>query len=147
IAVGPTVVSWGLALAVLCGLVFGLTPIAASFRSNLSGSLGRDDKLPPLRKGWQRFQSAVVIAQVALALTLAVGTALSAKSYRRLTDQDLGFRAPDLLTYRIDLRGPRYAEDSRVVTLLRQVYLTRVAAVPGVRQLAISDPAIPTDTP
>lgn len=147
IAVGPTVAGWGLALAVLCGLVFGLTPIAVSLRSDLSGSLGRDDKLPPLRRGWQHFQSAVVVAQVALALTLAVGTALSAKSYRRLIDQDLGFRAPDLLTYRIDLRGPRYAEDSRVVTLLRQVYLTRVTAVPGVRQLAMSDPAIPTDTP
>ncbi len=141
----PRVIVVVVGLAVLCGLAFGLAPIWLSYRSDLTRSLGRDEKLPPRGKGWHWFQNTIVVAQVALALTLSVNALLMAKGFREMLGQDLGFRSQNLLTFRVDTRGPKYADDKQVVKLVSQQYLPRIAAVPGVNQLAISDPAMPTD--
>jgi putative ABC transport system permease protein len=145
IGMSPEVIATAAALALLCGLAFGLAPLWVSFRADLSASLSRNEKLPPSR-GWHRFQSALVIIQVALALTLSINSLLMAKSFRQMVGEDLGFRPQELLTYRVDLRGPKYEDEKTVTQLLGQEYLPRVAAVPGVRQVALADPAIPTDT-
>ncbi len=145
--VAPAVIAAVAGLAAGAGVVFGLAPLAITLRSGLTQSLGRDEKLPP-RGGFQRFQSAVVIVQVALALTLAAEAGLMAKGFGRLIHQDLGFHPREpraLLTYRIDLRGPRYVDEDFDTRLLRESYLRRIAAVPGVEEVAMSDPNIPTD--
>jgi predicted permease len=141
----PAVIGAVLGLAVLCGLAFGLAPIWISFRSDLTRTLGRDEKLPPLGKGWHRFQSAVVIAQVALALTLSISAILMAKGFREMLSQDLGFRAENVLTFRTDIRSPKYFDDDLAARLLREDYLPRIAAIPGVEQVAMAVPTIPTD--
>ncbi len=144
IGITPEVILVTAGLALLCGVAFGLAPIWASYRTDLTATLGRNEKLPPGR-GWRRFQSVLVVAQVALALTLSTASVLMAKSFRKMIDEDLGFRPQGLLTYRIDLRGPKY-DDIKVVTkLLGEQYLPRIAAVPGVRQLSMSDPTVPSD--
>jgi len=144
IGVTPEVIATTAGLALLCGVAFGLAPIWASFRSDLTATLGRNEKLPPGR-GWHRFQSILVVAQVALALTLSIDSVLMAKSFRNMINEDLGFRPQNLLTYRMDLRGPKYDDEKFVSKLLGQEYLPRTAAVPGVRQLAMSDPTVPAD--
>lgn len=134
-------------LAVVCGLAFGLVPLALSFRTDLTRTLGRDEK-PAARGGaprFQLFQDAVVVAQVALALTLSAHAGLMAKSFRNLISQDLGFRSADLLTWRIDLRGEQYVGHEVVAGLLRREYLPRMAAVPGVARLELSNPTLPSD--
>ncbi len=144
IGTSPRVILATAGLAVVCGAAFGLAPIWVSFRANLTASLGRNEKLPPSR-GWHRFQSILVVIQVALALTLSIDSVLMAKSFRKMIGEDLGFRPQNLLTYRMDLRGSKY-DDMKVVTrLLGQEYLRRTATVPGVRQLAMADPTVPTD--
>ena len=62
----------------------------------------------------------------------------------RQVHSDLGFKAAGVLTFRIDLKGPQYMDNRRVGDLLRLVYLPRIAAVPGVRQVALSNPTQPT---
>jgi predicted permease len=145
VAVEPEVILATVGLAVLCGLVFGLVPIWTSFRSRITQSLGRDEKMEPAGRGWHRFQNAVVIAQVALALTLSIGAVLMAKGFYQMIGQDLGFRAENLLTFRMEPRGPRYLDDQLIVNLVRQQYLPRMSAVPGVDKLAIAASTIPTD--
>jgi putative ABC transport system permease protein len=145
VGVGPRVVAGVVGLAVACGLAFGLAPVAISFRPDLTRSLGRDEKLAPKAKGFHRFQNAVVVAQVALALALSVDAGLMAKGFSRMMHQDLGFKPQNLLSFRIDLRGPRFVSEAFDTRLLREEYLRRMSAVPGVRQLAMADPTIPTD--
>ncbi len=144
VGMAPEVIAATAGLAVICGLAFGLAPIWATFRADLTGSLGRNEKLPPGR-GWHRFQSILVVVQVALALTLSIDSMLMAKSFRRMVGEDLGFRPRNLLTYRMDMRGSRWDSEKLVTTRLGQQYLARVRTVPGVRQLAMADPTIPTD--
>jgi len=145
ITAGPLVILTTVGLAVLSGLAFGLAPLWITFRSDLTQTLSRDEKLPPRGKGWHRFQNAVVIAQVALALTLLVDATLMAKGFRKRLGEDLGFRPANLLTFRIDLRGPKYVDESTDTALLRREYLRRISAVPGVLELAMSDPNMPSD--
>jgi putative ABC transport system permease protein len=144
VSVTPRVIVATVCLAVLCGLVFGLAPLSTSFGAGLVQSLMRDEQ-QARGHGWRRFQRAVVIAQVALALLLSVDAALMAKSFHEMVGEDLGFRADDLLTFRMDPRGPKYSKDESVTRLLREEYLPRISAVPGVQQVAISDPTMPTD--
>lgn len=141
----PDVIAAILGLAVLCGLVFGLVPIVSSFRTSLTQSLGRDEKLEPPGRGWRLFQGAVVISQVALALTLSISALLMADDFRRKINEDLGFRAENLLTYRMDVRSPMYFDVNLATRLLRQDYLPRIEAIPGVERVALSVPTIPTD--
>ena len=141
----PEVILVTVGLAVLCGLAFGLAPVGSSFFADITQSLGRSEKMEASSRGWRWFQNAVVIAQVALALTLSVDALLMAKSFRQLIDRDLGFRSENLLTFRVDIREPKYFNDDVAAKMLRETYLPRIAAVPGVRQMAMSDPSIPTD--
>jgi predicted permease len=145
VTTGPGVIAATVGLAVLCGMAFGLAPIRSSFRADITRTLGRDEKLEPPGKGWSRFQNLVVVAQVALALTLSIAAVLMAKGFYKMIGEDLGFRADNLLTLRMDVRGPQYLDDKVAATLLRQDYLPRMAAVPGVQQMAMSVPTIPTD--
>lgn len=145
VAAEPDVIAATIGLAVLCGLAFGLVPIWTSFRSSITQSLGRDEKMEPAGRGWHRFQNGVVIAQVALALTLSIGAVLMAKGFYQMVHQDLGFHVEDLLTFRLEPRGGKYLKDQVIVDMLRQEYLPRIAAVPGVEQMAAAVSTIPTD--
>jgi predicted permease len=142
----PQVIVAIIGLATLCGLVFGLAPVWSSLRADLTRSLGRDEKMESSSRGWRWMQNTIVIAQVGLTLILSADALLMAKSFRQLTDKDIGFRSDNLLTFRVDMREPRYfGRDEALAELMRETYLPRIAAVPGVQQAAISDPNIPTD--
>jgi predicted permease len=121
-AVRPEVIAVVVGLAALCGL--GCALLAASTS--------------------RRLRSAAVVAQVAAAAVLLAGAGLKASDYRKLIHQDLGFRPDHILTYRIDIRGPKYDDVQPVRAVVRK-YVEQLPAVPGVAQLALTDPTLPTD--
>jgi putative ABC transport system permease protein len=131
-------------LALLCGALFGIVPVWITFQADLSHSLTRQGNQPMKGFGRQRFQNAVVVLQIALAMFLTVGAGLMARGFQQLTRQDLGFRPQNLLTFRVDIRGVKFAEDPPVIQLVNQ-YLDRLAAVPGVERIEMANPTIPTD--
>lgn len=144
VSVAPEVIAAILGVAILCGALFGLAPLWITFKANLTDCLTRESKQPPPGKGWRRFQNGVVIAQVALALLLSVGAGLMTKGYQKIMGQDLGFRPENLLTFRVDPRGPKYVNDREVAQMLRG-YLDRLTPIPGVAQLAMENPKMATD--
>jgi predicted permease len=82
-------------LAVAAGLVFGAFP-AWSASSNLESSLRSGTRRFAGGPG-QRLRSALVVAEVALAVVLVVGAALAAKSLVRLMAVDPGFQPSNAL--------------------------------------------------
>jgi putative ABC transport system permease protein len=144
VSTGPGVIAAILAVALLCGIVFGLVPVWITFQANLSDSLTRPGYQPRRGIGRQLFQNAVVVAQVALALMLSASAGLLARDFQKTIGRDLGFRPGNVLTFRIDPRGPAYAKDEPVRQLVR-TYLDRLATVSGVAQVEMSDPTLPTD--
>lgn len=144
VSAGPGVIAAVVGVALLCGAVFGLVPVWITFQADLTHSLTRQGNQPMKGFGRQRFQNAVVVAQVALALFLSVCAGLMARGFQKVVSQDLGFRTENLLTLRVDMRGAKFNEDEPVVRLVRE-YLDRLKAVPGVAQVEMADPTIPTD--
>ncbi|HEX9885524.1 MAG TPA: ABC transporter permease [Longimicrobiales bacterium] len=92
-------------------------------------------------------RSALVAGQVAISLAMLVTTLLLAGSYRSLRDTDPGFTTRDVMTFRIALAGPRYAEaaDRRAVQAL---LLDRLAGHPGVESVGMGShvPFVPAAT-
>jgi hypothetical protein len=124
---GPATAALVLALGALCGLACALAA------SRLGAGAAR------------RLGGALIVAQVALALLLGARTGVAARGFRALTGEDLGFRPDGLLTFRIDLAGPKYLADPPITGLIADQYLPRIAAVPGVGQVAVTNPTLPTD--
>ena len=120
------------------GLAFGLAPALTATRVTLSETLNEQGRGVV---GSRRLLSkALLVAQVALALVLLVGAALFVRTVRNLRDVDVGFNPNNLLLFTINPQLNHY-EPARVMALYRDL-LDRLRAVPGVRDAALSQPAL-----
>ena len=99
----------------------------ARLRSGVHGSVGsRHDA---------RARGGLVAAQFALALVLLIGSGLLIRSFRKLQSVDLGFAPANRVA--IGLFPPDKYNDAEADASLYRQLLERVAAVPGVRDVAI----------
>src|SRR5262249_31677534 len=83
----------------------------------------------------QRLRSALVVAEIALALTLLVGAGLLTQSLLRLLRASPGFNTENLWLVTAVLPAAKYGEDSKVAAFYQQ-YLPRLEALPGVKGVA-----------
>jgi putative ABC transport system permease protein len=90
--------------------------------------------------GRLRTRNVLVTVQVALALTLLVGSALMVQSFWRLTRVDPGFDPSGVLTIEIGLPGSRASRHQRIYEDL----LDRVRGLPGVRTASAAS-SLPLD--
>jgi len=78
--------------------------------------------------------------QVAISLVLLVGAGLFMRTLQNLRHVDVGFNPQNLVLFRVNPQLNRY-DEKRMTTLYRDM-LERIAAVPGVRGVALSQPAL-----
>src|SRR6476661_7453213 len=139
--------TFGVSLAT--GLLFGIVPALRASRPSLYSALttrghGSSD---PTRV---RTRQVLVVAEVALALTLLVGAGLLLRSFANLRAIDPGFRADHVLTVDLNLPRTRYETPARQAQFYTAL-IDRVSALPGVRsvgaveQLPLSGPQQMTD--
>jgi putative ABC transport system permease protein len=123
------VLAFTAALSVLTGIAFGLAPAFQSTRCALRESLSEGART--LTGTSERLRSALVVAEIALALVLLTGAGLLLRSFWRMHSVDPGFRADHVLTATVELPDARY----RTVTERRAFHqrtLAMLAATPGV---------------
>ncbi|MCC6783634.1 MAG: ABC transporter permease [Planctomycetes bacterium] len=136
VAVDGPVFAFAFGLALLAGVLFGVTPSLRAAGGALGGAL-REGGRGSLGGG-VRLRRALVVLQVALAVVLVTAAALTTKSFSRLQSVDLGFDPAHALFVEMsvsDRHGSRAA---------RQAYydgvLDAIAALPGVEAVgAIRD--------
>jgi predicted permease len=125
-------------LAALGVLVFGAA--ALSRRSApASAALTASTRITDDR-GRLRVRNVLVSVQVALALSLSVGSALMLQSFWRLTRVDPGFDPSAVLAVEIGLPGSRAGRHQQIY----EQVLNRVRAIPGVRT-ASAGSSLPLD--
>lgn len=145
-AVGLDLRSLGvtLGISIAVGLVFGMVPAAQARRVDLSTALRSAGPGSSTRRAQQRTRSALVVAEVALAVMLLVGAGLLIVSFLKLVQVDPGFRSRGVLKAEFELPASRYPRDFAVwprwteILRFQQRALERVGALPGVEAVAIS---------
>ena len=131
IRIDGTVMAFTLALSVLTGLLFGLAPALQLARTNLQETLKDGGRGNSGDRGGLALRRGLVVATVAIALTLLAGAGLLVKSFARLVGVDPGFDPSHLLTFNVSLPEVRYPSDTARVALFDQL-LPALAALPGV---------------
>jgi predicted permease len=82
----------------------------------------------------------LIVVQVAISLVLLVGSGLFLRTLHNLRHVDVGFNPQNLLLFRISPVLNRY-DEKRTVTLYTEL-LERIGVVPGVRAVALTNPAL-----
>jgi len=132
ITVDAPVMLFTLGVSLLTGVLFGLVPALQTSNANLRETLSESARGSTADKAGRSVRRALVVAEVALALTLLVGASLLIKSVARLQRVEPGFDPGNLLTFTLSLPQSKYPSDTQQVAFFDQV-LPRIATVPGVR--------------
>ena len=139
------VLSVALAISIVVGLVFGLLPVAQARRSDLQGALNAEDARGATDGRQARVvRSALVVAQVALAVVLVAGAGLLIRSFWHLQQVDPGFDPDGVLKVEFQLPSSRYPfdfkewPDIKAIHRFNDALLARVSALPGVEAAALA---------
>jgi putative ABC transport system permease protein len=148
IRINASVLAFSVALALLCGILFGLAPALRLSRNDPTRALpGRQAGVvaAPARRRW----SILIAAQVALTLLLLVATAGTAiRGFLRLTQMPLGYDPANVMQLGISLHVDNAAEWSRLQSReARPAYIEqireKIASIPGVLNVAVGTDATP----
>ena len=132
LAIDGRVVGFTAGIAVLTGLLFGLVPALQMAGSRLHLIIKEGGRGGTTDRGGQRLRWALVVGEVALALTLLVGGGLLLKSFAAIEGVDPGFDPHNVLTLGLSLPKTQYATPDAQAAFFARV-MPAIAAVPGVR--------------
>ena len=131
IGVNGPVLLFATALSVLAGLLFGVLPALRTGSGRMLLSLRDGGQGGTIGRAHHATRNALVVAQVALALVLLVGSALMVRSFQELRAVDPGFEPEGVLTFRLAPPPNRY-EDPESVARFYDGLMDRLLALPGV---------------
>jgi predicted permease len=144
-SIDGTVLGVTAAIAICTGVVFGVLPALPStgLRGELAAALRAGSRAGRARPSANRMKRTIVIAEVALAVTLLVGAGLLLRSFERLLSVDPGFRSDGVMTFRVSAPDRSYPDDG-AMRRLEQALLPRLQSIPGVKQAAFAN-GLPLD--
>lgn len=145
IAVDMRVLAATAILAVLAGVAFGMAPVMKFSRPAVLGALNQGERTSTASTRTKVLRSTLVVAEVALAVVLLVGSGLFLASFARVIDVDLGLDPHEVVT--VQVRVPEVPIDiqqfsQRNRQLLLNV-LDRVRAIPGVEVASLLGGGLP----
>ena len=130
IQIDGTVLLFTLGIAVLTGLLFGIAPAIHASRTDLHDAL-KDGARTAGESSGQWLRRTLVVAEVALALTLLVGAGLLIRSFALLQGVSPGFEPANLVTANIALPRAKYTTPESRAAFFETLRL-RLASLPGV---------------
>ncbi len=136
VAVDGGTLLFALGAALATGLLFGVIPALQGSRADHREALADSARGATGGRARTWIREALVVAEVALACVLVVGTGMLLHSFVRLLRVDLGFRPDHVIAWRIEAIDAGRGEE-RLAFIDR--LLERVRAVPGVDSVALSD--------
>jgi putative ABC transport system permease protein len=131
------VLGFALAVSLLTSLIFGVVPAFGASRVDLTGSLKEGGRAGTASAGRQYLRNGLVVAEVALSLTLLAGAGLMVRSFLALRTQSLGFNADKVLTLDFGTPANRYPDGPKARALLGRME-HEIQSLPGVSSMAFS---------
>jgi predicted permease len=130
------VLTFAIVVATVTGLLFGVVPSWRASRAEPQAAMKANSR--SVVEGGTRFSlgKALVIAQIALSLSLITGAGLLLGTFRKLATLDTGFRTDGVLIANMDISTARVPPSSQRV--LYQSLMDRARALPGVTDASIA---------
>ena len=132
---GVSVDRWTLlftfSVSLLTGVLFGLAPAWHARKLSLNEVLHKGGRGISGIRGVKRLRGTLVIAEIALAVVLVIGSGLMLKSFQRLTDVNPGFDPDHLLTMAVGLQFIHYQDPNKQVAFFDNA-LEGIRSLPGV---------------
>jgi predicted permease len=130
-----------MAVALLCGILFGLTPALKISRPNLQETLKEGGRGSGGAR--HRAQGIFVVAEMAMALVLLIAAGLMIRSLSALWSVNPGFDPHNVLSFGVALAPmPKDTSPDSVRAKLRELQ-SRLASTPGVKSASLSWGAMP----
>lgn len=131
------VLAVALGISIATALLFGVGPAIALCFTNVQEVLKEGGRSVSASQRVLLAGRAMVALQVALTVVLLAGAGLMLKSVSQMTTPPPGFAPDQLLTMRIDFRGPQYREQ-RARHDYATALVTRARSLPGVQDVALT---------
>jgi predicted permease len=130
LGLNPAVVAFTAVMAIGSGLIFGLVPALRAMHPNLLAALQETSRAATTSRRARWLSNVMVVAEVALALVLAIGAGLLLRTFVHLTSIDPGFRTSGVVALHVALPDARYAGGAPKRRFFADL-LDRLRAVPG----------------
>jgi predicted permease len=129
VRVNAAVLLYTLAVSLLVGILFGITPALKAWRADPQTSLKKGGHSTPVHR---RTQSSFIVIQVALTLVLLVGAGLLLRTILHLWSVPPGFDTKNVITLKAGVSHSltRTPSDARVAY---QQLIERIRQIPGVQ--------------
>jgi putative ABC transport system permease protein len=125
------VVGFALLLALFTGVVCGLVPAFAAIRTSVSDTLKEGGRTGSAGSGHARLRSALVIAEIAVAMVLLTASGLLLRSFEKMRAVELGFRPDHTVVAEYSLPKKQYPTQV-VADGFNNELLRRLGQLPGV---------------
>jgi len=126
-------------LAVAVGIVAGLVPGWQCTRADVNDALKDGTQAAGGSRPGNRTRHSLVVAQVALSVTLLVGASLSIHGFVKLQTADFGFNVKQLLILEVPLNPKRYTTFEQRNGLFHE-FTERIRSLPGVSHVSVGLP-------
>jgi putative ABC transport system permease protein len=135
----PMVLAFTAAVSLFTGLAFGILPALRGSRAQVAEGLQHATRV--IDAGGRRVRGALVVAELALSLTLLVCAGLLGKSLAQMASADPGFVPDRVLTMEYRLPRNKYGTADEQWDVHQRI-AARVAEVPGIEHAALAS-AVP----
>jgi putative ABC transport system permease protein len=130
------VLAYAAGTSLATGLLIGVTPALRAARTNIADVLKDGGKTTAMHGAAGGARRALVVIEVALAVTVLSGAGMLLRSLWHLEGTGMGFQPADVFTAKVAL-SPKGYDDARTVLFSEQL-VERVRAMPGVRAASVA---------
>lgn len=125
-------------IAIVTGLLFGIAPALRVTGASVNDVL--KDSSRSVTGSRTLLNKSLLVVQVAISIVLLIGAGLFLRTVDNLRRVDVGFNPNNLVLFRVNPQLNQY-DQPRIMALHQQIQ-QRLATVPGVRAVTMSNPAL-----
>jgi predicted permease len=131
-----SVLAYTVAITLIAGAITGLIPALAALRAGLHDTLKDESTHSTGGRGQRRLRGVLIVAEIAAAMVLLIGSSLLIRTFVRLASAKLGFDPKQVLTFKISPSSRKYPSAALRSALYDRI-VENVQAIPGIQTFAI----------
>jgi putative ABC transport system permease protein len=136
VAVDGRALAFGIAVASITGILFGLVPALHAANPDVAQVLRRSAPAAG-HDATGRTRAILIVGEMALAVVLLAGAGLMARSFLRLVNTDPGIRTDHVVTFKVNLPDARYPQLRQLREFVDRM-TERLRRVPGALEVGVT---------